>query len=239
MWWSGQGGCWPLPHLAVPLLVGHRGGSGRCCCRLSGVALPQGLHGAAAVAGVRSAGRLRLPVSTSRVHCPSVRTVAVRRPRGLARNPSRCPLPRTARRCPGWTAAVRPAPGRTPAASRARPQLLSRAGTRWSPGADRPCTPADCGSGHRPPPADTARVSEVLAELRPPSDAVRTAGWRPRSGCPFGGGTGRGKRPLSSAASETAAGVRTGGVHRGHCRQPGYRKRSPARRPLRGCRHRR
>jgi hypothetical protein len=38
--------------------------------------------------------------------------------------------------------------------------------------------------------------------------------------------------PLSAAASGTAA-----GVHRGHCGQPGYRKRSPARRPLDGCRH--
>jgi len=45
--------------------------------------------------------------------------------------------------------------------------------------------------------------------------------------------------PLSAAASGTAVGVRTASVHRGHCEQPGYRQRSPARRPLEGCRHRR
>jgi hypothetical protein len=86
------------------------------------------------------------------------------------------------------------------------------------PVVDNPCMPADSGSGHRPPPADTATVSDVLAELRRPGDAVRTTGWWPRSGCPVGCGTGRSKRPPSTAASGTTAGVRTAGVRPGHCR---------------------
>jgi len=48
---------------------------------------------------------------------------------------------------------------------------------------------------------------------------------------------------LSAAASGTAVGVRTVGVHRGHLPQPAgvnrYRKRSSCPRPLDGCRHRR
>ena len=80
IWRSGHGGCWPLPYLAVAFLVGHRGGGWT-------VVLPAVQRGVAAGSARRCRrrgcpqppGTYRLPVSTGRVHCPSVRTVAVRR----------------------------------------------------------------------------------------------------------------------------------------------------------------
>jgi hypothetical protein len=159
------------------------------------------------VAGVRSAGRLRLPVSTSRVHCPSVGTVAVR-PR-----PSPGPQQMSAEPDTAAGSAARPDAGRTLLSTTDTAAAPSAGtGTPRPPVADHPCTPAGCGGGHRPPPADTTRVSRLRAERRPPGDTVRTAGRWPRRGCPVDRGTGRGKRPRSTAASGTAAGVRTAGV---------------------------
>jgi hypothetical protein len=191
------------------------GGGGRFCCRLSSVAVPWGPHDPAAVAGVPQ----RRPPTGCRVHQPRpLSTSPDRRVSAgcadLARNPSRCPRNRTPRQCL-WCGRVLAGRLLSTADTAA---ALSRAGTPRPPVADQPCTPADCGSGQRPSPAHTARVSEVRAELRPPGDAVRTVGRWPRSGCPVGGGTGRCKRPVSTAASGTAAGVWTPGVRPGPCR---------------------
>jgi hypothetical protein len=100
----------------------------------------------------------------------------------------RAPCPRAARRAAGYWP-----DGRCPPAE-VGPQPLRRASTPRPPVADHPCTPAGCGSGHRPP-ADTARASDVAPERRPPGDAVRTAG----------GGRGAG---VWSAAELDAASVR-------------------------------
>jgi hypothetical protein len=75
-------------------------GGGRLCCRLSSVALPQGLHDAAAVAAVRRAGACgcRCPPAASTVQAsgPSLSAGCA----DLARNPSSALRNRTPRPCP-------------------------------------------------------------------------------------------------------------------------------------------
>jgi hypothetical protein len=137
-----------------------------------------------------SAGRLRLRPAAGQ-------TAAIRRGHGRG-SPEQGGDLAVAGGGPSWTPAG-DGSGRQPphtvstAAAEPRRGRLSRRG----------CPP----HGMLPQPADTARVSAVLPELRPPGDAVRTAG------------------------------VRHGYFRRlrGVCC---YRKRSPARRPLDGCRHR-
>jgi hypothetical protein len=152
--------------------------------------------------GVAAGGCTTLPLSTSRVHCPSVRTVDVRRLRRPGPDPSRCPRNRTPRQYPldardcGQVLAGPPLSAADTAAA-----SLTR-GMR-SPAADRPCTPRRLqrwtpaaysvyrGStsstraavqtrvsphGVPPQPADTVAMSAVCPELPPPGDAVRTAG---------------------------------------------------------------
>jgi hypothetical protein len=218
------------------------GDSGRCCCRLSSVALPQGLHDAAAVAGVRSAGRLRLPVSTSRVHCRRVWTVDVRRLRGpgpepqqVSAEPDTAAVPRY-----GWaygrllsgTAAVHRGHHRSP---------FSRGGTPGLPVADIHAHPpaAAVGTGSRPPTLpgcpgcfrhcghlampsrrlDGGRTAGVRSAAELHAASVRCPPLRPQPP-PVSG------QPVSTADPAAVCGVRR------------YRNRSPARRPLEGCRHR-
>jgi hypothetical protein len=158
-------------------------------------------RGAGSVGHLRPAGvRQPRPQSTRPDRrCPGGRA-------DLSRNPSRGPRNRTPRQRPlyvrdcGRMLAGRPLPPRT------RPRLpLSRTGTRRSQAADRPSTPRRLRqqwtqaaaavstaaaaprrgrlSGRGCPPhgmlpqqADTAAVSAAVPELRPPGDAVRTAG---------------------------------------------------------------
>jgi hypothetical protein len=188
-------------------------------------------------------GRLRLPLSTSRVHRPSVRTVDVRRLRGPGAEPSRCPRTRHRGRVRGASddAAGCWPDGRCP--PRTRPQPCAGQGHRGPPVTDDPCTPADCGSGHRPPPADTARVSEMLCgtaatwRCRPDGWTVaaerlsgRLRNWTLQASAVHRCVRNRGRGPDGSCPPRTLP--QSAGVG---C----YRNRSPARRSLDGCRHRR
>jgi hypothetical protein len=85
---------------------------------------------------------------------------------------------------------------------RTRPQPCAGQGHRGrrSPTLQAHPPTAAVGTGSRLP--TLPGCPRCLRELRPPGDAVRTAGRRPRSGCPVGCGTGRCMRPLSTAASE-------------------------------------
>jgi hypothetical protein len=235
-----------MPHLAVPFLVGHRGGGGRLCCRLSSVALPQGLHDAAAVADVRSGGRLWLPLSTGRVHGPSVRTVDVRRLRRPSAQSSRCPRNWTLRQCPRsvWEYGRVLAGRRLSATNMAA--ALSGTGTPRPLVADHPYTPAadgaGCGSGHRPPPADTARCPSACGTAA--TCRCRPDGWIVAAERVSGR-----RRNWTLQASPVHRSVRNHGrCPDGRCPPGtlpqaaggrGYRNRSPARRPLEGCRHHR
>jgi hypothetical protein len=222
--------CRLMPRLAVAFLVGHwvavygAGAgcpAGRCHCVRTTLP-PSRVSAAPGTAGYRC------PPAASAVHAsgPSMSAGCA----DLARNPSRCPRSRTLRPCPrcGWEC------GRVlagwPQATADTAAAPEQAGTRRPPVANHPCTPAGRGSGHRPPPAGTARVSDVVAALRPPGDAVRTAAeldaasvrcppllLEPRR-CPDG-------RCPPGTLPQTAA-IRC------------YGKRSPARRPLAWCRHR-
>jgi hypothetical protein len=109
---------------------------------------------------------------------------------------------------------------------------LSRAGAWWSPVADHPCTPADCGSGNRPPPADTAATWRCGpngwmvargAGVRSAADldaSLRCSPLRPEP------------RPVPDRRCPPGTLPQAADIG---C----YRNRSPARRPLEGCRHRR
>jgi hypothetical protein len=201
--------CWPMPQLAVPFPAGQASGSGRFRCRLSSRQLPQCPRAPAATAALRRGHGRGSPEQGGMA-------VAGGRPSMHA---------------PQWT----------PTAA-----YGVYAGSRTS---TRAAVPTTVSAARRAAaPADTVAVSTVRPELRPPGDAVRTAavhrGHRSRGRCPAGAGTGhRGSVRCWAAASGTAAGVRMASVHRGPCPRPagvrGYRKRSPARRPLEGCRHRR
>jgi hypothetical protein len=234
--------CWPLPHLAVPFLVGHRGWrwTGVLPAVQRGVAV--GLRDAAAVAGVRSAGSLRLPVSTSRVHCPSVRTVAVRRLRGPGAEPQQVSTepdtvasgvdsgrPASTRPHPGRIAGTAAAPeqgGDTVVAGR-RPSMHVRWLRQWAQAAAcghregvRGAYGAAATWRCRPDgwTVATERVSGRLRNCTRQASAVHPC-VRNRGRCPDG------RCPPGTLPS--SAGVRC------------YRKRSPGRRPLVGCSHRR
>jgi hypothetical protein len=235
-WNSGSSTGSGLQVVCRPVALGC--GGGRCCCRLSSVAVPSRPHDSAAVAGVGSVGHLRpagvhqpRPLSTRPDRrCPGGRADLSRNPAGVRRTGHRGSV-----RCASGIAAGCWPDGRDPPRTRPRLPIVGRGhGRRRRRNVH--ARPAGSGSGHRPPhavstaaaaprrgrlsgpgcpppgvlpqPADTAAVSAVVPELRPPGDAVRTAG-----------------------------------VRRGHRRRlrggRGYRKRSPARRPLDGCRHRR
>jgi hypothetical protein len=193
-----------------------------------------------AVAGVRSAGPAAAGVHKPRPlserpdrRCPPAA-------RDLARNPAGSAEPDTAA-----VSAVRrrvwPGAGRTAAVHRGHGRSPAQGGDRAAAGSRPSMHPRRRRQWHRPPPADTARVAEVLAELRPPGDAVRTAGRWPRNGCPVGCGPGRYKRPRSTAASGNRGRCPDGRCPPGTLPQSAgvgcYRNRSPARRPLDGCRH--
>jgi hypothetical protein len=210
MWRSGRG-CWPLPHLAVAFLSDI------------GVAVDGCPAGRRAWRCRRVCATLPpSPVSAAAGACGC-----------------RCPQAASTVRASGPSLSGRHRPPRT------RPQPLSArgGGHRGPPVADHPGTPADGGSGHRPPPADPARLSEVLcgtaASLAMPSgrlDGGRSAGVRSAAHldvasrcCPPLGPepppvSGR-RCPPRTLPPSTGVGC--------------YRNRSPARRPLEGCRHRR
>jgi hypothetical protein len=222
-----------MPHLAVPFPAGHPSGSGRFRCRLSSsrcrsvrVPMPR-----SRVSTVPAACGLR--GSASRVRCPSGEPSVSAGCADLARNPG-CPRNRTPRQCPpevrecGWVLA-----GRLLSAAAVAP--LSRAGTWRSPAADRPCTPrrrrqytpAACsvhgGSG-------TSTRAAVQTRVSPDGGLPQPAGHCGQ--CPLCVRN-RGRPAMVSGRP---------GVHRGHRRLRGgccYRKRSPDRWPLVGCRHRR
>jgi hypothetical protein len=125
--------CWPMPQLAVPFPAGHVGGGGRLRCRLSSVALPWCLHDPAAVAGVRSAGRLRLPVSTGHVRGRRVGPPMSAGGADLARNPGASAEPDTAAVSAGRPG-LRPGAGRRPpSAADTATAPMSRAETWRSP----------------------------------------------------------------------------------------------------------
>jgi hypothetical protein len=210
--------CWPMPHLAVPFPAGHPSGSGRFRCRLSSRPLPQCPRAPAAVAGVHRAGRLRgcgCPQAASAVRAsgPSVSAGCA----DLARNPGVSAEPDTAavsagrpglRPGAGRTAALRrghggsPEQGRGYGGRRSRPSMPPHQLRQWTPtaacsvhGGSRTSTRAAVqtrvsAARRLPPPADTAAVSAVRPELRPPGDGVRTAGVhrrhrRLRGGCGY------------------------------------------------------
>jgi hypothetical protein len=232
-----------MPHLAVlfsrPDMQAAVDGSAAGCpawpCRSVGTTLPPSRVSAAPDA----CGQL---VSTARPPSTRVRAVDVRRlrrpgpePQQVSAEPDSAAVPQCR-----WVRLGAAPDGRCP--PRTPPQPLQQ-GRRGYCGRRSPTIqahPPGCGSGHRPSPADPARVSEVLAELRSPGDAVRTAGWWPRRGCP-------------SAADLDAASVHCPPLRLKPQRCPdsrcppgtlpqsapvrGYRNRSPARRPLDGCRH--
>jgi hypothetical protein len=142
------------------------------------------------------------PVSTSRVHCPSVRTADVRQLRGPGAEPRQVSAAPDTVAGSAVRLGVRPGAGRTAAVHRGHGRAPEQHGDTAAAGRRPPGTPVDCGSGtgrHLPTLPGCPRC---LRELRPSGDAVRTAGRRPRSGCPVGCGTGRCMRPLSTAASE-------------------------------------
>jgi hypothetical protein len=95
---------------------------------------------------------------------------------------------------------------------------LSRAETPRPPVADHPGTPADCGSGHRPPPRTLPGVRGASGTAT--TWRCRPDGWMVAAArCPVGYRPGRCKRPRSTAASATTAGIRTAAVHPGPCRR--------------------
>jgi hypothetical protein len=166
--------CWPMPHLAVPLLVGPWGGGGRCCCRLSSVALPQCPLDPAAVGGSAAPGTCGLPVSTSRdpVHASGPSMSAGCADPGL--EPNRCPEPDTAAGSRPM-AAVHHGHGRSPEQGE---------DTAASPVADRPCMPtrqrqwaqaAACGSGTSTPPVAPNQGVRRAARRRGHCGRVRGA----------------------------------------------------------------
>jgi hypothetical protein len=245
-WRSGYSGCWPLrtlgshPWSDIDVAVdGCAVGCPAWRCRQGLTTLPP--------SRVSAAPGLWLPVSTSRVHCPSVRTVAVRRLRGPGAKPQQVSQNRTLRQCPraAGRAAGRPLSAADTAAAppRTLPQPLSRAGTPQ---------PAGSPSIHAHPRAaavGTGRRLPTLPGVRGASGTAAT--WRCR---PDG---------LMAAAARVSGRLRNGtlqasAVHRcvrNHSRGPDgrcpagtlpqaagvgcYRNRSSARRPLDGCRHRR
>jgi hypothetical protein len=185
---------------------------GRTCKRQWTVPLPAVHQAAAAVSAC--------PCRSVRVPCRSVRV----------------PLPQCPR-APAAVAGVRSA-GHLRAASVRKPHPLSTPPDRRCPlaGADLARNPSRCPRTRTPRqcPRWVWACGRVLAG-RPLSTADTAAA----------GGV-RLTAELDTAAASAvgccfrnAAGVRTASVHRGHCGQPGYRKRSPTRRPLEGCRHRR
>jgi hypothetical protein len=222
-----------MPHLAVPFPAGHPSGSGRFRCRLSSsrcrsvrVPMPRSrVSTVPAACGLRgSAGRVRCPSGE-----PSVSAGCA----DLARNPG-CPRNRTPRQCPpevrecGWVLA-----GRLLSAAAVAP--LSRAGTWRSPAADHPCSP---GRRRQYTPAACSVHGGSGTSTRAAVQTRVSAGRRAAAAC-------RTLRAVSVVRPEPRPpgdGVRTAGVHRGHRRLRGgccYRKRSPDRWPLVGCRHRR
>jgi hypothetical protein len=231
--------CWPLPHLAGPPLVGHRGGGGRLCCRLS------------AWRCRRSARRCR------RRGCPQRRACGCRCPQAassvrasgpsmsagcadLARTQQVTAEPDTAA-VSAVRLGVRPGAGRTAAVHRGHGRSPEQGGTPRPPVADRPCMPADCGSGHRAAACGHCQggrgALRNCGHLAMPSgrlDGGRGAGVRSAAeldavsvGCPpllpkpwpVSG------RPVSAQDPAPSAGVRC------------YRNRSPGRRLLDGWRH--
>jgi hypothetical protein len=184
-------------------------------------------------------GTYRLAVSTSRIHGPSVRTVAVRRPRRPSPEPQQMSAEldtaavSAVRPGAGWTAAVHPGHRRSreqggDTAAGSQPSMHARRLQQWASGAAcRQCQSIQGGlrnRGHLTMPS--GRLDGVAAErvsgrlqnwtLRQASAVhrcVRNHRRCPDSRCPPG-------------TLPQAAGV------------GGYRNRSPARRPLEGCRHR-
>jgi hypothetical protein len=247
-----------MPHLAVPFPAGHASGSGRLRCRLSSRPLPQCPRAHAAIVGVHGAGRLRgcrCPQAASAVaHLdrrspPAAPTWPGTQGRPRNRTPRQCPP------CVRDCGQVLP-DGRSPPRTRPQPPEQGRGyGGRRQPTVH--AAPTSYGSGRQPPhtvstaaaeprrgrlsrrgcpphgvlpqPADTVAVSAVRPALRPPGDAVRTAGVHRGHRGPAGGVRAAAELdaaqcPLSAAVSGTAAGVRTASVHRGHCGQPGLRE---------------
>jgi hypothetical protein len=233
---SGQTGCWPVPHSAVPVPVGHGCGGGRFCCRLSSRPLPQCPQAHAAVAGVPVPAACGLRVS-------------VRGPRLLSTPPDRrClsaaptwPEPRGVhgtghRGSVRWTSGMRPGAGRPLAAADTATGPLSRAGTRRYAGGRpfMPTLPASAREANRR--SRCPRWQHNLDAGGCPDQGVRRT-----AGC---------RRPVDTAAVSAVRPARRRLAMRpdGWCppRTPSppagvrcYRNRSPARRPLVGCRHRR
>jgi hypothetical protein len=169
-----------------------------------------------------------LRVSAGRVRCPSVRTVGVCRLRRPGPQPRPCPRNWTPRPCPldvgiaarSWPdAAIRrghsrgaPEQGRARGGRRRptvharppatavdanRPHAVSTAAAQSRRGRlSRPGCPPH---GVPPQPADTAALSAVRPALRPPGDAVRTAGVH------------RGHRRRLRVSAATGSGRQTGG----------------------------
>jgi hypothetical protein len=230
--------CWPMPHLAVPFPAGHASGSGRFHCRLSNRPLPQCPRAPAAVAGCppcRPPAGCGCPQATSAV--AHVRTADVRR-RPTWPTPQRRPQNRTPRQSPlDVRACDQVLAGRPPSAADTAAAPLSRAGD-MAVASGRP-------SLHAPPATavDPGRRTRCLRRQHnldagdcPDQGVRRTAGCRSPPDlvavCPrWFRNCGRlamvsGRRGPPPTPPPPAGGC---------C----YRKRSPGRWPLVGCRHRR